>query len=322
VGVALPALPGLPPPIDLMEVRSLGPKTTHRAVFEPPQPDLMLHRLRWDPGFDLFAHEEAALARVRGKVPCQPSYRQLIVEGRRAALAGVVDGRSGRALLQEDPRRLHGLSRIIGKVMGVLSTLSADRPGWGLGCDESSSWRDTWWAWTQWEVETARACGLEPSPAVVLLLARVGEGLACLDEVEAFAVVHRDLRPSNLMARMEGDRMALRGVIDWSGALLGDSMVEWVLPMSLSERWLRGILAGYGWDRAGALFTPAACRRLELYGCTRALGAVRRAAQMRLHASEGHAFAAAAEAELLCARALRPQSSFDRVWALLGAASS
>ncbi|MBT3223010.1 MAG: phosphotransferase [Proteobacteria bacterium] len=331
---------GLPKPSRVSGGQGLGPKVTHRLHFGSPQADRMLHRISWDAGYDPLKNEHAAVQFLTTTrlVPCQLTY-QLLELRPSAAIATIVPGTGGDQVIHRQKEMTKSVCEVIGQVMRRLSAAKSNN--WGTRASGGrfvplrSCWRSEWWKWVRWEANTASSHGTFDERHSGLLES-IKIQMEALDEVQQFSLVHRDLKPDNMLfkvgkTRFRGRRateadskhrfpvlksrptepvgpgvnreLELTGVVDWSGSLLGDPIVEWVLPMFLPSVLLTSIIHGFGASRAREIFTPEAIQRLDVYCMTRILGAFRRAGQLTRFVSEAAGAQALQEANALFAMA-------------------
>ena len=220
--------------------------------------------------------ELAALKLLGGQdeLPVVGRYQLLQGLGRPTAVSAILPGSTGEVWIE----RGHGepVIRTVGEVLGIL----ADHPMHRFGdrvldtdfLPTRSSWRSAWMARVARFSGKVIAGGIDLGPLQHALFMAIEQRLSALDEVSEFGLVHGDLQPGNLLFRLGPDGLALSGVIDWEFAMVGDPLADWARSMLVPADTLRGVIDGYGKERAATLFAgPGAVQRLELYWLTQLL---------------------------------------------------
>lgn len=276
---------GLPPPAAVRSLARSG-DTRDTLLLFPPGSRLSRAILREEvgsPGWDALRAERTAIglcSAVEG-VPV-PAEAHLLDEGP-ALLLAAPDGIPGEALLRRGPAQAAAVLRSVGAVMHRLHAVGwprhGTRPVDGLGfVPRRATWgEELGWRLGAW-VERAHRGGAGLGPIGAATVAELRARLPGLNP-DRWTLVHLDLIPQNLWVRPEDG--APTGLVGWSGACVGDPLLDWVQPLQLQLHALREVAAGYGHDAAeAALNGPEARERLGVYLGLRALARLGRAGSL------------------------------------------
>jgi len=268
---------GLPPPVRVEVPPRRWVHANYRLFFRGPPGALLLRRVLHSPGYDSLANEHAALRLVGGRasLPVVRSY-QVLPEGSLpwpAALSQLLPGRDGVTVMRADPSQGPRVVREVGRAMARLAEIRSTSHGLrgdrGRFLATHRTWREEWLAQLAFRLADALDVGTDLGPLSRALVERIEDRLPALDQVESFALLHRDLHPPNLLFVGDGDHPRLSGVVDWEGAGLGDPLAEWAQPLQFRVEALSHLARGYGVERVRDLLQADSLARLEVYASTR-----------------------------------------------------
>jgi hypothetical protein len=221
-------------------------------------------------------HELAALKLLEGQsdLPVVSRFQLLHGLGRPSAVSAILPGSTGKVWIGRG--KGEEVIRSVGRALAVLASHPmhrfGDRAMDGLFLPSRPTWGGAWQARVAGLSGDVLAGGVDLGSLQQQLFRAIHQRLPHLDQVSAFGLVHGDLQPGNLLFRLAPEGLALSGVIDWEYALVGDPLVDWARSMLVPAETLRGVVAGFGADRAREVFgQPGAVERLELYWLTQLL---------------------------------------------------
>jgi hypothetical protein len=267
----------LPPPVRWEPFGRPGRHRRTRLVF----PDGARHReLVWvevvaSPPWDTLATEQVALSLVRQagaddghSLPVVDEYHLLHGLPQPTALHPLAPGLGADELTARVPAAAPLVARALGRVLAGMPAApwprAATRAAPGVGFVPTHPRpRDEVLARARAVDLRARALGADLGPLSDALLARVADGSP--DSVPGgWRLVHGALSPAALRVSPDGPGdLQVTGVLDWSGARLGDPLADWATAWMSGPEVLRAAVDGYGREAAAAVLrAPGAGERV------------------------------------------------------------
>lgn len=270
---------GLAPPTAISPLGS--PRVQSRQVLHCPSPtpqNWLLVEEQVSPGWDTIGHESSAIEWLCewAEIPVPDTVHRLAPHllGRSACLIGPLPGVPAADLLATGRLDLTTCARLTGEVRAALDDLAhpthATLPtaAWGF-VPQHETWKDAWQGLHHAYRQFARRLGVGLGPLQMHALDRFEDQLEALDTASEWTLVHRDLQPSNLW--LDPETLSLQAVLGWSGAIIGDPLVDWIQPLQLPGIYLSAFIQGAGEQATRRLESPEARARLDCYAITRAL---------------------------------------------------
>lgn len=275
---------GLPAPVAVRALGTTGDAHDTLLLF-PPGSRLTRAILREEvrsPGWDGLRAERTAIG-LCSAIEGVPVPGEAHLVGSAALLLAAPDGVPGEVVLRRGPGPAAAVLRGLGAVMARLHAVSwpkhGTRPVDGLGfVPRRATWsEELGWRLGAW-LERAERGGVGLGPPGAAAVAGLRARLPGLHP-DRWTLVHLDLIPANLWVRPED--AAPTGLVGWSGACVGDPLLDWVQPLQLRPHALREVVVGYGVERAEAALSGRDVReRLGVYLGLRAIARLGRAADL------------------------------------------
>lgn len=319
----------LPAPVDVRAVGVARLHAIYRLKFDNSRiSSILLRRVIHCPGWDTLATERAALKVLEGvdEVPTVSHFDVLDSRelGFPAAFVEELPGVSGAEWIEQSAKNGVQVVGILGRIRQQLDAFAFARPamcGTGSGgfLPQRSSWRGEWAAFHGMWSSAARHQGTTLGSLSDALEQRFHARLPSLDTADAWTLVHRDLQPENVLL-VDGEAgFRLSGVVDWSGAMVGDPLVDWLQALQMPDDWLRAYGAGLGAASVERALREDDLARLEAYFITRCVARLSLAGMPPYFGRQGRLRAQALDiARTWSERALAPNFVRDRLRIALG----
>lgn len=270
---------GLAPPTAISPLGKSRVQSRHVLHCPSPTPQKwLLIEEHVSPGWDTIGHECSAIEWLSewAEIPVPDTVHRLApaLLGRSACLVGPLPGVPAADLLAKGRLDLATCARLTGKVRAALDDLAhpthATLPtaAWGF-LPQHETWKDAWQGLHQGYLQLARRLGVGLGPLQTRALDRFTDQVEALHTASEWTLVHRDLQPSSLW--LDPETLSLQTVLGWSGAIIGDPLVDWIQPLQLPGAYLSAFIQGAGEQATQRLDSPEARARLDCYAITRAL---------------------------------------------------